>query len=375
MENQPLIDLSPVAQTDAIVQPPMDQGATPTPPVEASAASTGAASGGDREAETAAPAQTVQRIASCINRTHLDRPKLSGAQRRKLQAQRAIARGEPVPPRKRHSVCNKGPGGSSVPPTFSATETPRKRGRSALSTPSTGEKVPMKKNRKGSEGGSSSAGSEGPEDPAVGGAATFSQALTSTKMAIVPIRYPEEKMVQSCADTIGSYLCRPIFKAAGGDSLPTFVKNDFEKGALVLVCRDEFTRLWLENTVKEIPSVLGIHVKVGPYKELIPEHKAIFMVSKRTSNMVGTEDPKELISLVGLQNPKLDAENIGLISVQKDVKGMTLVVSLDEKSLKGVRESGFKISLGLEMIPIRVPEEKRSVKPDGGTGPNKPPTL
>lgn len=53
MENQqPLIDLSPVAQTDVTVQPPAEQGVLPTPPVEASAESSGAASGGDREAET-----------------------------------------------------------------------------------------------------------------------------------------------------------------------------------------------------------------------------------------------------------------------------------------------------------------------------------
>ncbi|KAI5695574.1 hypothetical protein M8J75_000403 [Diaphorina citri] len=60
-------------------------------------------------------------------------------------------------------------------------------------------------------------------------------------MAIVPLSYPEEKMLQSCADTIGSYLCRQLFKAARGHLIPTFVKNDFEKGALVLVCRDDYS--------------------------------------------------------------------------------------------------------------------------------------
>ncbi|KAI5721915.1 hypothetical protein M8J76_000776 [Diaphorina citri] len=40
-------------------------------------------------------------------------------------------------------------------------------------------------------------------------------------MAIVPLSYPEEKMLQSCADTIGSYLCRQLFKAARGHLIPT----------------------------------------------------------------------------------------------------------------------------------------------------------
>uniref|UniRef100_A0A8D8LS45 Uncharacterized protein n=1 Tax=Cacopsylla melanoneura TaxID=428564 RepID=A0A8D8LS45_9HEMI len=60
--------------------------------------------GGSGEGETSSkPTPEVQVTASKINRLHLDRPKLSGAQRRKLQ--RAAEQGGPAPEPKKHPTC------------------------------------------------------------------------------------------------------------------------------------------------------------------------------------------------------------------------------------------------------------------------------
>jgi hypothetical protein len=107
-----------------------------------------------------------------------------------------------------------------------------------------------------------------------------------------------------------------------------------------VICRDEFARNWLVDKVKGIPTALSIHVKVGNYRDIIIEHKAVFMVSTDTLAVLGKTEPKEIMSLVGFQNPTLDPDTMSIMSVQKDEKGLTLVVSLDDESLKEIQELG-----------------------------------
>ncbi|KAI5720827.1 hypothetical protein M8J77_012145 [Diaphorina citri] len=365
--------IPPLADGSGVSQPLADGGAPSeeaTPVVEELLSTPQAENGRVSEGDTTGSTPSLQHVASSINRMHMDRPKISGAQRRKRQAQRALERGEPIPARKRSK--NKESGGRSVPPTPNTFDNSRTRLQSQF-TPSTGDYVPEKKTCWSGDG-VSTAGSEGPEAPATSSIVSSSQPPNIAKMVVVPCAFPKEKMVESCATMIKTFIFREVIKTPKGNPLPTFVKNSFEKGALILICRDDFTRHWLVNKVREIPLVLGIHLKVGLYRDLIPEYKGIFIVSKDIIDTVGSEDPKEIISLVGIQNPNLNAENIGIINIHKDFRGLKFIVSLDEESMMGVRESGYKISLGLEMIPIIVPEERRATK-SYVSGPNKPQQL
>uniref|UniRef100_A0A8D8LBI1 DUF4780 domain-containing protein n=1 Tax=Cacopsylla melanoneura TaxID=428564 RepID=A0A8D8LBI1_9HEMI len=190
-------------------------------------------------------------------------------------------------------------------------------------------------------------------------------------MVIVPFDYPEQKLLESCSTMLKSYLYKEVMKTPKGDPMPVFVKTSYEKGALVMVCLDEFTRTWLETKVQQVSEKLNIHVKVRPYRDFIKEHKAVFMVSKETKSMMGTDDPREIISLMGIQNPKVNADDIRIISVQNDIKGLTFVVSLDGETLKGIREMNYKVSLGLEKVSIRVPGVRRAnVNAEGDTDPS-----
>uniref|UniRef100_A0A8D8MGE2 DUF4780 domain-containing protein n=1 Tax=Cacopsylla melanoneura TaxID=428564 RepID=A0A8D8MGE2_9HEMI len=326
---------------------------------------------GVREAETTDSTLEIQHAASGLNRLHL-RPKLSGAQRRRLQVKRAAERGERAPPRRKSSKPGNEAGDSILAPVSGVNETPRKRQRSQVSTPSTGEHKVLKKSRQGlgCESASGSRGAEGQHTSSSGD--TYSQALTGYKMAIVPIDYPEQKLVESCATMLKTYIFKEVLKTPEGTTVPAFFRNSHEKGALVIVCRDEYSRTWLESKVREVPNVLGIQVKVGNYRDVIKEHKAIFQVSKETRNMLGKEDPKEVITLMGFQNPKLKADDISIVSVQNDIKGSTFVVTLDDNALSAIRDSGYKIHLGLELIQIRVPGDRRAnANAEGDT--DKPP--
>ncbi|KAI5697871.1 hypothetical protein M8J75_016635 [Diaphorina citri] len=328
--------------------------------------------GGAQEEEATGTTPGVQHVASNLNRLHLDRPKLSGAQRRKALKQRAKERGESIPPRKQPSKVSKGPEGHNLP-SVPVASTPRKRGRSALSTPSTGERVPQKKS-KPTGSNVKAGGSGGLAADATTSGVTYSQATIGVKMAIVPIDYPKEKLSSDAALTLKRYIYEEVLKTPKGSTIPSFVRNGHEKGALVVICRDEFARNWLVDKVKGIPTALSIHVKVGNYRDIIIEHKAVFMVSTDTLAVLGKTEPKEIMSLVGFQNPTLDPDTMSIMSVQKDEKGLTLVVSLDDESLKEIQELGYKINLGLEMISIRVRGEKKANAIDAEADSDKPPT-
>uniref|UniRef100_A0A8D8V2F9 DUF4780 domain-containing protein n=1 Tax=Cacopsylla melanoneura TaxID=428564 RepID=A0A8D8V2F9_9HEMI len=342
--------------TDIIVEKTSVPEETATPASTPTQVETTGRSG---EGETTDPTPEVQVTVSKMNRLYLNRPKLSGTQRRKLQAQRAVARGLPAPKRKQHSKPRKEVGASNLDPASGAKETPRKRQRSQASTPSTGSRT-VEKKRKEEPGCPNASESDGAEQiQAPGGGVSYSQALTGLKMVIVPNDYPETKLEVSCSTILKTYLYKEVRKTPKGDPVPVFVKTSYDKGALIMLCEDEYARTWLENKVRGIPEVLHIHVKIGKYRDVIKEHKAIFMVSQETRSMVGN-DPKEILSALGDQNPKLNADDITIISVQNDTKGSTFVVSLDEPSLKVIRDRGYKIYLGLDLITIRVPGDRRA---------------
>uniref|UniRef100_A0A8D8WCA0 Uncharacterized protein n=2 Tax=Cacopsylla melanoneura TaxID=428564 RepID=A0A8D8WCA0_9HEMI len=218
--------------TDIIVEKTSVPEETATPASTPTQVETTGRSG---EGETTDPTPEVQVTVSKMNRLYLNRPKLSGTQRRKLQAQRAAERGGNAPGLKKHSTC-KDVGDSTLKPASGTNETPRKRQRSQASTPSTGSKT-VQKMRKGEPGCSNTSESDGADrHQASSGQVTYSQALTCFK----------------------------------------------------------------------------------------------------------------------------NADDVSIISVQNNIKGSTVVVSLDDQSLKVIRDRGYKISLGLELIHFRVPGDRRA---------------
>uniref|UniRef100_A0A8D8V3L0 Uncharacterized protein n=1 Tax=Cacopsylla melanoneura TaxID=428564 RepID=A0A8D8V3L0_9HEMI len=220
--------------TDIIVEKTSVPEETATPASTPTQVETTGRSG---EGETTDPTPEVQVTVSKMNRLYLNRPKLSGTQRRKLQAQRAAERGLPAPQRKKNSKTCKGVGVSTLNPASGVNETPQKRQWSQASTSSTtGSKTVLKK-RKKEPGCSNTSESDGADrHQASSGQVTYSQALTCFK----------------------------------------------------------------------------------------------------------------------------NADDVSIISVQNNIKGSTVVVSLDDQSLKVIRDRGYKISLGLELIHFRVPGDRRA---------------
>lgn len=316
------------------------------------------------EAEASSAAETIDSeaafniVGSKMNRLHFNNPKLSGAQRRKLLVQRALENGEPVPPKPRRKTRTGNKTSGTCAAVLGNTATPKKRNRSEVSTPSTGEQV-LKRPKQNIDGAKGS----NPSDP---GTSTYSQALTGHKMIIVPKDFPKSKLSKESSDVIQKYIFSEVLKTSEalrnnkGTQLPSFQKNSLERGGLVMVCCDDFTRSWLMERVSAIPDSLKICVKVGPFKDLIREFKAIFFVSNETKSLIGSEDPKEVIRILGLQNPIINVESVKILNIQKESKGHTYIVTLDEESVQGIRDLGYRVSLGLEKISVRIPADRKN---------------
>lgn len=330
---------------------------------------------GMEEGSSSAGPDDLRVTASKINRMHLDRKRPSGAQRRKTAVAKAKELGLPLPPRYRKKDRRQAPGAESNVP---ALETPtKKRQRSEVSTPSSNEakrsEKPLKKLRSGHECEGPSKRSAGDEPASLNEGTSYSQALTGHKMAIVPNDYPEGRFSDETSMWIRSFLTREIIKETEGGA-PTFTKNYVEKGVIFITCDDGSSRKWLESKVPQACDALGIGIKVGSAKQIVNAVKAIFWISNEIKEMFGERDPKKLIGLFKIQNPRLCVEDISILNTKDDEKGTTFVVSLSGSCLTVIKEAGYKLNLGLSKITVRLPGEKGAAKTDAEVDPNKPPS-
>lgn len=291
----------------------------------------------------------VTKTASKLNRLHLNKPRLSGAQRRKMRIAEAIAKGEPILPRKpRKGGMAKETG--SQPSLTPKTPNP-KRPRSVETSPIEAKAFTPLKRAKHTEVKPQSkplTTYEGVEG------ASFSDAVKQLKMAVVPERYPEEKISEEKMKLLTSSLTKEIFKSSS-DGAPRFTNFYNEKGVLHITCADQSSRLWLVDRLSgPLKNCVGIPLKVGLSKDILKTTKMIVYVPDELYNSLGIDQPKSVIPLLATQNPGLSVEDIRVLHSQKDSKGTTLVVLVGEENLRSLREMGFKAHLGLSQLTFKV---------------------
>lgn len=202
---------------------------------------------------------------------------------------------------------------------------------------------------------------------------TFSQALTSTKMAIVLEKFPDERLSEETTSQIRTTLTREVFKTSPGCA-PKFTNNYAERGVLYITCANNESRSWLEEKVNALV-IPDIKLRVGPAKQIVQAVKATVWIPEDLLQTLGEEDPKKIISLLEIQNPGLCAEDIQIISTKKDKAGQTIVLLLGASALKKLREMGLKAYLGLSQLTFRVQGAGGLSQTVHEGHPNKPSTL
>lgn len=285
--------------------------------------------------------------ASAMNPIRIIRPKLSGAQKRKQAIQAAIAAGEPIRPRRQRTnrgrkKCESGmdvklrtatpaqkrlrPEGSTL---FATVNKPLNFQKSV-----SGESVTVKPT-------TSSQGSAG---------GTFSQPLTTVKMAIVLDKYPEERLSEMQSKKIQMAVMEEIWKCEPG-AAPQFRNSYVEKGVAYFTCGNDKSRIWLIQAMSKIDVGKGFVLRIGSARDIVKTTKVITWIPKQ---FLGTTTTEQIFKLLETQNIGLTTKEWHVISSKEESKGTTYVLNIDEYSLKVLNGMGFKPYLGLTQLTFKV---------------------
>lgn len=301
--------------------------------------------------------------------------RLSGAQRRKAAIERAKALGEPIRHRKRNPKKQRDAnqerssqtpsgsvsegeiaGGSGVP-----AKTPSsKRQRSDGSTPNSQSKVTVKKPC---------------TDANAVGKETFKEALKGIKMAITPQDFPETRLTEEQAEEIQMALLGQIQPGEEGTG-PQFNNCYFDKGAVILSCKNEETKSWLITMTPNLKPWEGAKLNIGTAKEVLNAAKVLMWAPKPFN----TKPQEEILKLLKTQNKGLKTEDWRVINSVSEPNGRTLIMLIDETSLKTLRNLDMKPCLGLRRATFRCLSAPTPTGHDGAStskcpeaGPSKPP--
>ncbi|KAJ8980511.1 hypothetical protein NQ317_007931 [Molorchus minor] len=212
-----------------------------------------------------------------------------------------------------------------------------KRGHSDTSTPS-----PLKKKSKQEPGGTIPSTSTG--------VITFKQALTSTKMAIAPTSYPEDKLTLEQAKQLQLAITKEIWKCEPGTG-PQFAGSYPQTGVLIITCENEASKAWLKLKVPSLELWEGVSLRVDDAKEILKTNKVLVWVP---TEFLEVREPARILQLLQTQNMGLKTEEWRIIGSRSETQGITLVLGLDDKTLEELSKRGFKAYIGLTQITFRV---------------------
>uniref|UniRef100_T1HSW5 DUF4780 domain-containing protein n=1 Tax=Rhodnius prolixus TaxID=13249 RepID=T1HSW5_RHOPR len=99
---------------------------------------------------------------------------------------------------------------------------------------------------------------------------SFRDSLSAHKMAIVLGSYPNDLLAMEQADLLQQKLVEQICRDKLIDGIrPQFRSCFLSRGALIVICENEGTRLWLEKVVPELRVGKGATLKVGAAKDIL----------------------------------------------------------------------------------------------------------
>ncbi|KAF6213552.1 hypothetical protein GE061_011272 [Apolygus lucorum] len=321
------------------------------------------------------------------------RKNLSGAQKRKLARLRDQERGLPPRPRKKGSrrkgTTDGGGDGAVAPPapipgdswlmagpstsgvgmlagphalssapsvgSKSAKEgTPRKRNRDSHGTPPSATKPPMKKPRE--------AGSGHTQDSS----RAYSDALNSTKMAVVHSKHPEERLSDVEANIVYGSIVRAAMDSPAGQG-PQFCSGHTSNGVVYITCSNSRSKGWLEERVTELKPWDGASLRTGPAKDLVERQVKVGVWIP--TEFLDRSDARKLIPLFEAQNPGLCTREWKLLSTKADPKGLYLVLSIDTDSLGWLKGQQFHAHFHVQRVTFKVVGTPHT---DAAGGPDQP---
>ncbi|KAJ8911047.1 hypothetical protein NQ315_004694 [Exocentrus adspersus] len=282
------------------------------------------------------------------------RVRLSGAQQRKLAIAAALARGEPIKPRKRRTN-RKYP-----PPTNSDVSCQLEKAithttigdtrigsdpESRIQNPGTSSVFEEKNQHvKQLEIGMPSgeywkkcqAESVVAATPSSStGGRSFRPEYFSHKMAITPENFPEDKLSLEQAK-----------QGLDPNSLAVIPS----RGVLFVTCANQASRAWLFEMVPRLCPYEGANLRVCSAKDILKTNRVMVWIP---TDMLDAKVPSIIFQLLETQNPGLHTKEWRVLHNRPEPQGLSLVIGMHDKCLKELRERGFKAYLGLTQLTFR----------------------
>lgn len=335
--------------------------------------------GEDRPMETEVAAAATQIRSLTLTKTK----RMSGAQRRKRRVQAAVAAGLPVQqrrPRHRRGASGRG----NLPPETPA-PSPHTPG---TSNPSKGTKRPRGNRSEESTPSSSDGGARFPKMRAVGGSQNppsrqgvvsnrpkvysqkpaYSEVASELRMAIVPATYPTEKFTDEQTELVQDALMDRLIAMSGDAAKELKFSNSYgRRGVLFITPLTEVGKQWLIDVVPGLTPWEGAVLRAGNAKEIVKTTKMLVWVP----SPLNKREDASILHLIQLQNEELKTSEWGIISSRPEPLGKTLVLEIDETSLKAMERTGFNIQAGLFTLTFKVLGVQRS-RPNVASQATKP---
>ena len=190
------------------------------------------------------------------------------------------------------------------------------------------------------------------------GKQTYSTVASVFRMAVFQQGYPLVNLTPQQEEQIQMALFEKIGEDASRS--PKFRRVYLERGVLIFVCDGEETITWLKDMVPRITPWEEAKLLVKTAAELFRTGKVSMWVPKLLKNV----EPATLFEKIRVQNRKISTESWKIINRKVEENGQTVVVEVDEQSLKVLREHDLRLYLGFSQVTFKVLKDIR--RDDGG---------
>jgi hypothetical protein len=277
------------------------------------------AQAGSEKSDLASTSGTVAKPGQAVGGDTPKATRLSGAQARKRQRAKLIARNI------NSELQQQG------------RSTPVKRSRAEL-TPETPEKDQAAKRYRQQAAGPS-----------------YSGATSAVKMAIIHPDHPEVEITEeqslliqaSIMDLIGDNLGQGLIK-------PAFSGIRLEEGAVMLYCSDGYTAGWINSITGDLTPWDGARLKAVSATRTVPRSQGNLHCPRHLEEKTS----EDILRKVDGQNEGLSTSKWKVISAEELEKGKRMVVRIDRDSWSTIEARGRHINLAFGRVPITSLERK-----------------
>lgn len=176
---------------------------------------------------------------------------------------------------------------------------------------------------------------------------SYRDQVIGTSMAVIPAEFPRVRMTVEQIDALRESLTLAIGSVVPNEVAPQFWGSRATGGLLKLTCATAETRKWLEKTVPTLSPWEGANLKTIEEKDLPKLYRVAIWFPK------DVREPHEILGRLELQNAPIQASTWRTMGRKVDDNGQTLALSIDEESLRLIKDRQMRLFFNLTTVLVR----------------------